>query len=110
MTLGLLTGSGFHVVDFAYRFGEKRNSVSPEKTGDPRSISGRRSFEAKHHTKLELALMMIETAVSHGICPGYVLFDSWYAWPGFISSIRDIADRGIHVICRLKKRQCPIPL
>ncbi|MDM8549562.1 transposase, partial [Desulfobacterales bacterium HSG2] len=96
------TGSGFYVVDFAYGFGKKRNSASPEKIGDPRSVSGRRSFEAKNHTKPELALMMIETAVSHGICPGYVLFDSWYAWPWLINGIRNIGDKGIHVICRLK--------
>lgn len=102
VTLALLTGNGFYVLDFAYRFGKKRNSASPEKIGDPRSISGRRSFEAKHHTKLELALMMIETAVGQGICPGYVLFDSWYAWPWLISEIRKIADKSIHVVCRLK--------
>ncbi|MDM8552534.1 transposase [Desulfobacterales bacterium HSG2] len=102
VTLGLLTGNGFYVVDFAYGFGKKRNSASPEKIGDPRSVSGQRSFEAKNYTKPELALMMIETAVSHGICPGYVLFDSWYAWPWLINGIRSIGDRGIHVICRLK--------
>ena len=59
VTLGILTGNGFYMVDFAYRFGKKRNEASPEKIGDPRSISGQRSYEAKHHTKLGLALMMI---------------------------------------------------
>ncbi len=103
VTLGLLTGNSFYPIDFAYRFGKKRNGKSPdEKIGDPRSISGLRSYEAKHYTKLELAIMMIERAVGYGICPGYVLFDSWYAWPCFINKIRNIADKGIHVICRLK--------
>ncbi len=46
--------------------------------------------------------MMIERAVDYGLLPGYVLFDSWYAWPCFINKIRNIADKGIHVICRLK--------
>ncbi len=46
--------------------------------------------------------MMIERAVSYGICPGYVLSDSWYAWPFFICKIRNIGDKGMHVICRLK--------
>jgi hypothetical protein len=103
VALGLFTGQGFYPIDFAYRFGKKRNKKSPEeKIGDPRSISGQRSFEAKHYTKLELALMMIERAVSYGICPGYVLFDSWYAWPKLIYGIRDLVDKSIHVICRLK--------
>ena len=47
VTLGLMTGCG--------------------------SISGQRSYEAKHYTKLELAIMMIERAVDYGILPGYVL-------------------------------------
>jgi len=46
--------------DFAYRFGKKRHPKSPEENiGNPRRISGQRSFEAKHCTKLELAFMMI---------------------------------------------------
>ena len=102
VTLGLLTGNGFYVPDFSYRFGKKRNSATPERIGDPRSVSGRRSFEAKHSTKLELALMMMGNAVSMGICPGYVLFDSWYACPCMIIRIRNMAEKSIHVICRLK--------
>ena len=47
VTLGLLTGCGFYPIDFAYRFGKKRNAKShDEKTGDSRSVSGLRSYEA----------------------------------------------------------------
>lgn len=102
VTLGILAGNGFYPIDFAYRFGKKRRVESPENIGNPKSISGQRSYEAKHHTKPELAIMMIRNAVSYGICPGYVLFDSWFAWPSFILAIRDIGDKSIHVICRLK--------
>ena len=102
VTLGLFTPKGFYPLDFAYRFGKKRNEKSPEeKIGDPRSSSGQRSYEAKNRTKLELALNMIENAVKCGIMPGYVMFDSWYAWPAFVNAIRKINDT-IHVICRLK--------
>jgi len=59
------------------------------------------SREASMYSKLELALMMLERAISHGITAGYVLFDSWYSWPGFISAIRGIST-DLHVICRLK--------
>jgi len=102
VTLGLFTGTNFYPLDFAYRFGKKRHPKSPEeKIGDPRSISGRRSYEAKYQNKLELALMMIETAYHRGIRAGYVLFDSWYGWPKLINAIRKIS-KDLHVICRLK--------
>ena len=45
--------------------------------------------------------MMIQSAVNSGIVPGYVLFDSWYAWPKLINAICKIK-KSIHVICRLK--------
>ena len=103
VTLGLFTGTNFYPIDFAYRFGKKRHPKSPdEKIGDPRSISGQRSYEAKYQNKLELALMMIETAYHRGIRVGYVLFDSWYGWPKFINAIRKISN-DLHVICRLKE-------
>jgi len=102
VTLGLFTGQNFYPIDFAYRFGKKRHPKSPdEKIGDPRSISGQRSYEAKHKTKLQLSLKMIQSAFDRGIRSGYVLFDSWYGWPVFINAIREI-DECLHVICRLK--------
>ncbi len=102
VALGLFTAQGFYPLDFAYCFGKKRHSKSPEENiGDPRKSSGQRSFEAKHYSKLELSLMMIQSAVKSGIVPGYVLFDSWYAWPKLINAIRKI-NKSIHVICRLK--------
>ena len=102
VALGLFTGQGFYPIDFAYRFGKERHPKSPEeKIGDPRSISGERSYEAKHRSKLQLAQMMFQTALNRGIRAGYVLFDSWYAWPVLTNSIRNISN-SIHVICRLK--------
>jgi hypothetical protein len=102
VSLGLFTGKNFYPVDFAYRFGQTRHPKSPEeKIGDPRSISGRMSHEAKHHGKVALALQMIQRAFQRGIRAGYVLFDSWYAWPSLIKDIRKIKGHP-HVICRLK--------
>jgi len=102
VTLGLLTGHGFYPVDFAYYFSKKRNQKTPFVIGNPRSSNGQRSFEAQRYTKLELAFMLIERAVNCGIVPGYILFDSWYAWPVLINRIRTLKDNSIHVICRLK--------
>jgi hypothetical protein len=102
VTLGLFTGENFYPFDFAYRFGKKRHPKGPdEKIGDPRSISGRMSHEAKHHGKVQLGLQMIQRAFDRGIRAGYVLFDSWYAWPSLINAIRQISD-DLHVIRRLK--------
>jgi len=104
VTLGLFTPHGFFPLDFAYRFGKKRHAKSTEVIGDPRTSSGLRSYEAKHYSKLKLALQMIQRAVDGGIIPGYVMFDSWYACPSFIVNILSIK-KGIHVICRLKKNR-----
>jgi hypothetical protein len=59
------------------------------------------SYEASRYTKLQLAHTMIKRAMSHGLRAGYVLLDSWYAWPSFINKIRQIS-QDLHVICRLK--------
>ena len=102
VTLGFLNGNGFYPLDFSYWFSAKRHDKSrAEVIGNQRSISGRMSHEAKHLSKLDLAVKMIQTAYEHGIKAGYVLFDSWYAWPSVIHKIRLIS-QGLHVICRLK--------
>jgi hypothetical protein len=100
--LGLLTENGYYPLDFSYWFSARRHAKSPaEVIGDPRSISGQRSHEAKTYSKLDLALQMIKRAVGHGIRADYVLFDSWYAWPSLIKDILKIKGAP-HVICRLK--------
>lgn len=102
VSLGLFTGNGYYPLDFSYRVSNRRHEKSPiVDSGDSRSISGQMSHEAIHNTKLDLALRMIERAVSHGLEAGYVLFDSWYAWPSFIQAVRNIHHE-LHVICRLK--------
>ena len=102
VTLGLFTGENFYPVDFAYRCGKTRHPRSPEeKIGNPRSISGQMSYEAKYRGKVDLALQMIQRAFDRGIQAGYVLFDSWYAWPSLITAIRKTSSH-LHVICRLK--------
>lgn len=102
VTLALFNEKSVYPLDFAYHFGKKRHPKSSEEViGDSRTAFGQRCFEAKYGTKLELAHMMVARAVAQGIVPGYVLFDSWYAFPSFIEGIWRIDER-IHVICRLK--------
>ncbi len=102
VSFGLFTSSGYYPLDFSYWVSNRRHQKSPIiNDNDPRSISGQMSYEALHYTKLDLALRMTERAVSQGLQAGYVLFDSWYAWPSFIQGIRKIK-KELHVICRLK--------
>ncbi len=102
VSLGLFKASGYYPLDFSYWVSNRRHDKSPiVNNGDSRSISGQMGYEAVHYTKPELALRMIERAVSHGLQAGYVLFDSWYAWPSFIQAVRKIK-KELHVICRLK--------
>jgi hypothetical protein len=102
VTLGLFTGNGFYPLDFSYWFSKRRHPKSPDNNiGDPRSVSGQMSYEASCYSKPELAIRMIKRAVSRGLRAGYVLFDSWYAWPSVINEIRRISP-DLHVVCRLK--------
>ncbi len=101
VSLGLFTASGYYPVDFSYWFSKKRHTGSRQNIGNRRSINGRMSYDAANNTKLDLAVAMIKRAMSKGIKAGYVLFDSWYAWPTIINEIREI-DQKLHVICRLK--------
>jgi hypothetical protein len=102
VSLGLFTTSGYYPLDFSYWVSNRRHQKSPIATDvDPRSISGQMSHEALHYTKLDLALRMIQRSVENGLQAGYVLFESWYAWPSFILAIREIK-KELHVICRLK--------
>ncbi|MGI6385820.1 MAG: transposase [Desulfomonilia bacterium] len=71
VTLGLFTGTGMYALDFSYKYGKKRHPKSTEeRVGDARSISGQMSREASMYSKLELALMMLKRAVSHGLPQG----------------------------------------
>lgn len=86
VALGLFTGKGMYALDFSYKYGKKRHPKSTEeRVGDARSISGQMSREASMYSKLDLALMMLERAVSHGITAGYVLLTAGI--PGRGSSV-----------------------
>ncbi|MDH3976047.1 MAG: transposase [Deltaproteobacteria bacterium] len=66
---------------------------------DNRTIGAGRRREALK-SKTELALDMIKKARNSGLDAGFVLFDSWFAFPSFIKKVHDA---GYNVICKLKK-------
>lgn len=98
VVVGLFTSSGFFPLDFGFSASDRKHKRGCEYQGDKRSSSGLMSAEAKM-TKLELVESMIKRALSRGVKADYVLFDSWFSFPAFISKIRKLE---LHVICRLK--------
>jgi len=101
--LGAFTDHGTYILDYAYRFSNKHHRRSVQTTDvKNNTAAGKRITEARKYSKLKLAEGMIKRAISNGFVPGYILFDSWYAWPSFIEAIRKIK-KNLHVICRLKQ-------
>jgi hypothetical protein len=101
--LGAFTDHGTYILDFAYRFGKKRHRRNRQTAEvQQRSAGGKRVTEARNHSKLVLAEQMVKQALSKGFIPGYILFDSWYAWPSLITALNKLKKR-LHVICRLKQ-------
>jgi hypothetical protein len=98
VVIGLFTSGGFFPLDFGFSVSDRKHKRGCEYKGDKRSAAGRMNAEA-NMTKLELVELMIKNALSRGVKAEYVLFDSWFSFPAFISKIRKL---GLHVICRLK--------
>ena len=102
LLLGPLRENGFYPLDFACRFGKKRHSKSQaEVIGSVKSESGKRSYEAKHYDKTDLAHRMIKRALKLGQRATCLLFDSWFANPVFFKRILEL-NVSLHIICRLK--------
>lgn len=53
--------------------------------------------------KITSALMMLKRARKHRFKANYVLVDSWFLNKGFISTVREIKNGAMHVICVIIK-------
>ncbi len=100
--LTAFTDHGNYVLDYAYCFGKKHHRRNVQSTESGKTAIGKRIAEARNYGKTEFGGQMIKQAIKKGFAPGYILFDSWYAWPTFIKEIREIQEKP-HVICRLKE-------
>ena len=56
--------------------------------------------------KTELCLRMIRHALKTGLAPDYVLCDSWFSTPDFVSKFAAIAQDSAHLVCMLKAGKC----
>lgn len=81
LTLGWSDGNTFLPVDFALMSsGKAKNQLGPINQFDPRTLAAQRRAQAKRKMN-EVALELVDSALSAGIKTKYVLFDSWFASP-----------------------------
>ncbi len=97
LVLGGSDGFSFIPFDFTLVASSNRPN-NHEKPLDKRTIGARRRKDASR-SKTELAIEMVQKAYSSGLDASFVLFDSWFVFPGFI---KDVYDSGYNIICKLK--------
>ncbi len=106
LTLGLFDGISFTPLDFSLHAEKKLNAKQRKKQYKkdcaPRTPGAKRRKEC-NIDKITNALQMIKRAVKHGFKANYVLVDSWFGSKGFIQSIRQIKNKGMHIICGVRK-------
>ena len=71
------------------------------KKRDSKSFGFKRKQELKK-TKIQLAVEMLQRAVSKGFIPDYVLCDSWYTCAEIMNETRRLANGGIHYLGMVK--------
>jgi len=100
LTLGWSDGNTFLPVNHCLLASSREeNLLGPDRRIDKRSLAGKRRQLAQTKAP-EVMLSLIDSAVKTGISASYVLFDCWFANP---SQILAIKDRGMDVICMIKK-------
>jgi hypothetical protein len=100
--LGYFNKKSFFPIDFRFKISNKQSSVTPSMNDvDPRNTLSLHEHEAKHFSKLDLAIVMIQRAWKAGIRARYVLTDSWFTVRSFITDVRSV-DENLHFIGRVK--------
>ena len=100
LTLGWTDGQSFIPVGYQMvASGNDKNLLEGSHiVDDGRTIATKRR-KAARSDKLYLALKMLSSAKGTALRAKHVLFDSWFASPSFIISVRQL---GYHVIARVK--------
>lgn len=101
--LGYSDGISFLPIEFNVHAGSSdRNILCPPQECDKRTLAYARRQNAVK-SKLEMSYSLLEKAQNDGIIADYVLVDSWFAQPSFITSVKK--NLLIDVICRLKRNE-----
>ena len=100
LTLGWSDGNTFLPVNSCLLASAKEaNILGTTKPLDKRSLAGKRRILAQKKAP-SVMLDLLDAATASGIRASYVLFDCWFANPAQVLSIKD---RGMDVICMIKK-------
>lgn len=90
LTLGWSDGNSFVPVNFSLLSSHNEdNQIGVMDRGDGRTLAGRRRRMATRKAT-DVMLELLETAVKAGHAAKYVLFDTWFATPHQIISIRNM--------------------
>ncbi|WP_255259811.1 transposase [Lentibacillus sp. CBA3610] len=106
LTMGFFDGKSFTPLDFslhsekALKRRDKKKQYNKER--DPKSNGAKRKKECEMD-KITSALRMLKRAVKHGFRAKYVLVDSWFPSKDFLSTVRDIKNGAMHVICAVRR-------
>jgi len=97
----LAVSDGMSVVplDFRLKVGNHLVDASTKQVV-PASTPAAARREQAHRTKLELAIDMVGRAIQNGFAGSYLLVDSWYALPAFITTI--VRDHRLHTIGQVR--------
>lgn len=100
LTVGWSDGNTFLPLCFSLLSSEKPENRLQEANAelDKRTVGYQRRQESMRKAP-DVLLELLQQVLGAGVEATYVLFDSWFAFPGTIQRIRD---QGLHVICMLK--------
>ncbi|AKP64296.1 transposase [Levilactobacillus koreensis] len=103
LTLGWSDGNTFLPVHFALMSSSNsQNQIGLFKKFDHRTLAARRRAQAQRQMN-DVALELVDNAISAGIKARYVLFDSWFASPHMFAELLRRGRYGIGMLKRSKK-------
>ena len=107
LTLGLFDGKSFTPLDFSLHREKplkkaKHRKEQFNKERDPKSAGAKRVRECNVN-KITNSLNMLRRAIKQGFRAQYIMVDSWFSSKEFISTVRQLAQKSMHVICGVRK-------
>lgn len=103
LTLGWSDGNTFLPLNFALMCSKNpKNQLGLFKTTDQRTLAGQRQSQAVRKMN-DVALELVDDAITAGIKAKYVLFDSWFASPRMFAELVKRHRDGIDMLKKTKK-------
>jgi len=100
LNLGLSCEHGYVPLDSEIFISDVKAQGLHQEFKDPRSIVGKRYFQAQHQSKPQMAKTMMSRAIRAGIDVDYLLADAWFGTKGMLRTAEDLS---LACIVRMKK-------